>query len=179
MIQEVTAKRYAEAVYLLARQEGKGDVWSRGLADLAALFREPAARDIMENPRVPLADKVALMEEVLSTADPLVLNLARLLLARGRAGLAPQIFEAFKELLDEARGIAHATVTTAVPLSKEDEQAVARRLSEMTGKQVVVETRTDPNILGGLIARIGDRLIDGSTRSSLEALRRQLAGSQA
>jgi F-type H+-transporting ATPase subunit delta len=67
-------------------------------------------------------------------------------------------------------------VTTAVPLSEQDRAAVQRRLVDVTGGPVVVETEVDPDILGGLVARIGDRLIDGSTKSRLIALKRQLAG---
>jgi len=67
----------------------------------------------------------------------------------------------------------------AVPLSPEETRAVAEKLGEMTGKQVVVSTEVDEGILGGLVVRIGDRLIDGSTRSRLEALRRRLAGARA
>ena len=61
-------------------------------------------------------------------------------------------------------------------MSDEEREALARRLSELTGKQVLVETQEDPEILGGMIALIGDRLIDGSTRSKLLALKRRLAG---
>jgi F-type H+-transporting ATPase subunit delta len=68
-------------------------------------------------------------------------------------------------------------VVTAVPLDEQGRQELAGRLSQITGKQVLIEAHEDPQILGGLVARIGDRLIDGSTRSKLSALRRELVGS--
>ena len=108
-----------------------------------------------------------------------MLNLARILVHRGRTALAAQIAEAFQELADAARGIAHAEVTTAVPLSEGEAKAVAEKLAEITGKQVVVQTRVDEGIIGGLVARIGDRLIDGSTRSRLAALRCRLQEARA
>ncbi len=179
MIQEISAKRYAQAALLLAREGGSDEAWSAGLRPMAVLFGDPQARAVLDNSRLSLADKTKLLEGALAGVDPLVLNLARLLLRRGRTALGPQIAEAFQELLDEQRGISHAVVTTAVPLSKDDSAAVARRLSQLTGHQVIVETRVDEGLLGGLVARIGDRLIDGSTRSRLAALKRRLEGARA
>ena len=177
MIREVAAKRYAEGACLLAREKGNEEAWSAGLGAMASLFSDPQAQAALESPRLPMADKLRLVEEALAGVEPMVLNLARLLLRRGRTSLGTQIAEAFQELLDEAKGISHAVVTTAVPLSEEDVNAVARRLGEISGRQVVVETHVDESILGGLTARIGDRLIDGSTRSKLLALKRQMEGS--
>jgi F-type H+-transporting ATPase subunit delta len=178
VIRDVAAKRYAEAAYLIAREEGTEDAWSEGLQALAALFGDPQAQAMLENTRVPGGDKLQLIEKSLAGADPLVLNLARILLRRSRTSLGPQIAEAFQELVDEAKGISHATVTSAVPLMEDDVRLVEMRLKELTGGDVVVETEVDESILGGMIVRIGDRLIDGSTRSRLQDLKRQLAGAQ-
>jgi F-type H+-transporting ATPase subunit delta len=101
----------------------------------------------------------------------------RLLGSKGRLALIPQIAERFQELFDEERGIAHAQVVTAVAMSDAERDALTKRLSELTGKQVDVKAFVEPEILGGLVARIGDRLIDGSARTKLLALKRQLAGS--
>ena len=81
-------------------------------------------------------------------------------------------------MVDEAKGIAHALVTSAIPLSQEDVTTVVQRLSEITGREIAVGTEVDESILGGLVVRIGDRLIDGSTKSKLEALRHQLSGTR-
>jgi F-type H+-transporting ATPase subunit delta len=90
--------------------------------------------------------------------------------------LAGQIREEFERLVDEHQGVAHAQVVTAVPLSERDKREVEERLSQMIGKKLVVEAEVDPTIMGGLVARIGDRLIDGSTRTRLTDLRRRLGG---
>jgi F-type H+-transporting ATPase subunit delta len=176
VIRDIAAKRYAEAAYLLARQEGNEQAWSDGLGAMAMLFGDRQARLLFENSRVPIAQKLQLVERALAGVDPLVLNLARLLLRRGRTSLGPDIAAAFQELVDESKGIAHATVTSAVPLSPDDQRATTQRLREITGGQVTLETEVDPGILGGLVVRIGDRLIDGSTKSRLLALKRRLAG---
>ena len=179
MIRDVAAKRYAEAAYLIARQDAKEEGWSSGLADMATLFGDDRARAVFENARVPANQKFALVERALAGVDPLVLNLARLLVRRRRTSLGPQIARAFQELIDEAKGISHAIVTSAVPLGDEDRAAVQRRLIDITGGPVVLETHVDENILGGLVVRIGDRLIDGSTKNRLLALKRRLAGASA
>ncbi len=179
MIRQVAARRYAEAAFQIAREQKSEGRWSQGLALMAALFADPRAQAIMADARIATADKLRLAERTLADADPLVLNLARLLVQRGRTALGPEIAQAFEELLDEQKGIAHALVTTAVPLSDGERKAVAEKLAEVTGRQVTVETQVDESIIGGLVARIGDRLIDGSTRSKLAALKRRLQEARA
>ena len=179
MIREIAARRYAEAAYEIAREAGTEQGWSEGLALVAAAFSDPQMAAVMQEARISTADKVALAERTLASVDPLALNLARLLVNRGRTALAAQIAEAFQELADARRGIAHAQVTTAVPLSEGEAKAVAEKLGEITGKEVVVEMRVDEEVIGGLVARIGDKLIDGSTRSRLAALKRRLQEARA
>ena len=179
MIRDVAAKRYAEAAYLLARERGNGDAWSAGLTVMSDLFGDERAQTLFESTLVPPSQKLALVERVIAGADPLVLNLARLLVRRRRTSLGPQIAEAFQELIDRDKGISHATVTSAVPLSPDDKRAVEQKLREITGGDVILDTEVDEGILGGLVVRIGDRLIDGSTRSRLIALKQRLEGARA
>ncbi len=179
MIREIVARRYGEAAFQIARDGGTEERWSEGLSLMAAVFSDSEIAALMQEARISSADKMGLAEKALAGVDPLVLNLARLLVHRGRTALADQIAEAFQELVDAERGIAHALVTTAVPLSDDETKAVAEKLSEISGKQMVVETQVDEGIIGGLVARIGDKLIDGSTRSQLMALKRRLREARA
>ncbi len=179
MIREIAARRYGEAAYQIAREGGTAERWSEGLSLMAAAFSDPEMSAVMQEARVSTADKIGLVEKVLAGVDPLVQNLASLLVHRGRTALAPQIAEAFQELADAEKGIAHALVTTAVPLSDAEMVAVAEKLTEISGRQVMVETQVDEGIIGGLVARIGDKLVDGSTRSQLAALKRRLREAQA
>ncbi len=176
MLRDLAAKRYAQAAFELARDRDELEAWERDVATLADVLASPEARAFVASPQVNREAKEAFLRQAAGELAPLVWNLVRLLAAKGRLALLPQIVEQFQALLDEHRGIAHAEVVTAVAMSDEERQALARRLSELTGKQVLVEVQEVPEILGGLIARIGDRLIDGSTRSKLVALKRQLAG---
>ena len=179
MIREIAARRYGEAAFQIARDGGTEERWSEGLSLMAAVFSDSEIAALMQEARISTADKMGLAEKALAGVDPLVLNLARLLVHRGRTALASQIAEAFQELADAERGIAHALVTTAVPLSDDETRAVAEKLSEISDQQVVVETEVDERIIGGLVARIGDKLIDGSTRSRLLALKRRLREARA
>ena len=176
MIRDPAAKRYAQAAFELARDRGELEVWERDLTALGQTMAAQGAMAFVASRQVPAAAKEDLLRRVLGEPAPLVWNLIRLLGGKGRLALLPQIVEHFQALLDEHRGIAHAEVVTAVEMNDDEQQALARRLSELTGKQVLIETHEDPALLGGLVARIGDRLIDGSTRTKLIALKRRLAG---
>lgn len=177
MLRDPAAKRYAQAAFELAREKGELDVWERQFSELKTALDSPEAKAFLRSTRVPAAAKDQFFQAVLADPAPLVWNFLRLLAERQRTSLLPQITEVFQALADDERGIAHARVTTAVEMSSEERAAIARRLSDLTGKQVQVEAVEDPAILGGMVARIGDRLIDGSTHSKLIELKRQLAGS--
>ncbi len=176
MLRDPAAARYAQAAFELARDRGELDVWEHDLRSLAEALAVPGAPAFVASRQAPLEAKEEFLRRVLGQPAPLVWNLVRLLSSKDRLGLLAQIVERFQELLDDERGIAHAQVVTAVPMSDEERQALTRRLSDLTGKQVQVQAFVEPDILGGLVARIGDRLIDGSARTRLLALKRQLAG---
>ena len=173
---DIAAKRYAQAAFAVALERGDPDRWLGDLDGLDDLVAQPEAAAVLQSDRVPEAEKETLLKAALPDVDPTVLNLARLLVTKRRIKLAPQVREEFGNLLDVHEGRARATVTTAVSLSNEQETQIAQRLSQITGKSVSVEQVVDPDILGGLVARVGDTLIDGSTRSRLVALKKSLEG---
>ncbi len=172
-----SARRYAQAVFDLADEEETFDRWAADLGVIAAFAQEPDVAEILASPRVPREEKLRLLAAGLqSQVSAGALNLVRLLNDRDKLALVPDVMAIFGEQVDERRGIAHALVTTAVPLSDDERGAVAARLSAITGKTVDVVPVVDPAIIGGVVARIGDQLIDGSTRTRLKALRRSLEG---
>ncbi len=170
-----TAKRYAEAVFEIAKTRGSFDRWSEELDRIAHIQRDQDIAILMSAPTVGMSQKEAFLAKALPDASPEALNLVRILLRRGRFVLVPDIASHYKEMLNRHNGIAVAHVTSAVPLTVEELKAVELRLSAMTGRRVVVEASVDRAILGGIIARIGDQLIDGSVRGRLDALKRRLA----
>jgi F-type H+-transporting ATPase subunit delta len=173
----VGARRYAEAVFDIAEESETFDRWSDDLRTIAGFTAEPDVQALLANGRVPRDEKRRLLEAGLaSEVDPLALNLVRVLNERGKITAAPEVQQSYQQMLDERRGIAHAVVTTAVPLADDERASLAARLSEITGKQVDVTSVVDESIIGGMVARIGDELIDGSTRTRLVALKRRLEG---
>ncbi|MGI8552074.1 MAG: ATP synthase F1 subunit delta, partial [Dehalococcoidia bacterium] len=132
---EAAARRYADAVFDLAQEENRLDDWEQQLVRLSDLFSGVGVTTWLANPSIPMTDKEALIDTGLADVGAEVRNLGRLLVTRGRADLAVQILSIYKERLDRARGIVHARVTTAVPLSAEEEAAVRERLLRMTGQQ--------------------------------------------
>lgn len=174
MRREPAARRYAQAVLELALEQNETEGWAADLAALAAVLGQPEAVAFLESSKVPPQGKEQFLRATLGGLRPLAMNLARLLVSRGRTAIAPQILAEYRRLLDERQGVAHAQVVTAVPLADRERQLVTTKLADLTGKMVVVEPRVDPHILGGLVVRIGDKLIDASTRARLLALKRSL-----
>lgn len=171
------ARRYAEAVFQLGEEAGTLDQWQQDLETLSQVASDPGVLAILENQKQPLESRAALVDRALGSMSPLARNLTQLLLSRERFGLLPQIAAVFGELLDRRNQVVRARVTTAVPLTEEERRAVITRLLEMTGaRDVRLESAVDPALIGGMVLRVGDKLIDGSTRSRLIQLRRQLAG---
>jgi F-type H+-transporting ATPase subunit delta len=172
-----SARRYAEAIFDLADEEETFIRWAGDLQTIAGFTTEADVAKILASARVPRAEKMRLLSAGLQgQVGDEAMNLVRLLNDRDKLGIVPDIVAVFREKVDDRRGIAHAVVTTAVPLSDDERAAVAARLSAITGKSVDVTPVVDESIIGGVVARIGDKLIDGSTRTRLKALRRSLEG---
>ncbi len=175
MLRDPAAKRYAQAAFELARERNELDQWGPAMQSLGEASASPEALAFLGEQRVPGDAKVSFLTQVAGDLPPMVGNLVKLLESKRRLPLLSQIAEVFQTLLDEHNGIAHAQVLTAVPMSEEEQRTLAGRLSDLTGKQVQVEAHEEPDILGGIVVRIGDRLIDGSAKTKLVALKRELA----
>jgi F-type H+-transporting ATPase subunit delta len=160
----------------LAIEKNTLDEWERDMQSLGAALASDQAVAFVGSRQVSSEAKEEYLRRAAGDVSPLAWNLVRLLGSKNRLALLPQVAEAFQELADERRGVAHAQVVTAVALSDDERRALEQRLSEITGKQVDVRVYQDESILGGVVARIGDRLIDGSTKTKLIALKRRLAG---
>jgi F-type H+-transporting ATPase subunit delta len=170
----VRAARYAEAAFGVARRADQLDAWLEALDRAGRLFADRRSEQFLTSPVVPPDRKRAALAELLPELAPPVHNFLTLLARRDRLELVPEIAAQFRRRVNEHRGIQVAQVTTAVPLDERQRDLIATRLSARTGKQVVLETQVDPAILGGVVAQIGDDVIDGSVRGRLERLRRAL-----
>ena len=172
----LAAKRYALAAFEIAREQGSIDAWQDALGQIADFMSDPEVKRVLENTRVTQEPKQRLIEAALGDLPAMPLNFARLLLRKHRTALSPDIAMAFNELIDVERGIQHALVRTAVPLTEAETADLARRLQAQTGQEVILRVEVDPSVLGGLVIQIGDRLIDASTRARLQAMRESLVG---
>ena len=171
-----STKRYAQAVFDIAKASNGLDKWQEDLHDLAEASSNAQLAGYLENPRVPDAAKQSVLKQVIPTIGPGALSLAMLLVSKGRlVAAAKGIAADYDTRLDEHRGIVRASVTTAVPLDEGQQKQIAMQLQTATGKQIKLDARVDPAITGGILIRVGDRVLDGSVRAKLEGLRRSLA----
>lgn len=170
----LSAKRYAEAAFALAQEQGQVDRWREELARVALALGEPGVVDALQAPGVTQAQRLQVLDGVLPDMDPLVRNLVALLLSRHALSLVPAVADEFQRLMDRQRGVVRAHVRTAVPVTDEERERIAQRLRALVGGDIVMETETDPAILGGFVARVGDKLIDGSLHTRLLQMRQAL-----
>ena len=130
---------------------------------------------VLANPALPLEQRTDVARQVFDGLSAPARNLVLLLVRRGRIEQLPRVAAEFRRLDDRRQGITHATATSAAPLTDTEVRALTARLEQMTGGRIALQTDVDESLIGGLVVRVGDRLIDGSVRGRLERLRNQLA----
>lgn len=172
---DVLARRYARAYFDLAREAGDIEGWSGHLAAAVDALGEHDVALTLENPRVTLAQRVAITQQLGEKTSPATANLLRLLVERGRIALLPGIATAYRRLADRESGVVRADVTTAIPVDKQLVASISSALTKQLGREVQTEVTQDPAILGGLVIRIGDRVVDNSVRTHLQQLQAALA----
>jgi F-type H+-transporting ATPase subunit delta len=171
----VYARRYARAVFEIALERKELDRWQADLEKIAALGENADFMALVENPKVGFEKKEKILSKVLGDVNPLARNLVYLLVSRGGFGMVGDITAEYHRLLDGYRGIEHAEVVTAVPLDEKEKKRLEEHLGVVVGKKIVLEASVDPSLVGGMIARVGGKLLDGSTHSKLLALKKELA----
>jgi len=174
MARVTSGKRYAQAAFKLAVEKGEPDSWQASLRKIADITADKELRALLENPRLPFEAKKALLAELLGRTNPLALNLAYLLVHKDKLAIAGDISQQYDRLLDTYHSVEHIQVITAVPLDDEGRERISGRFEKVTGRKVIIDAQVDPSIVGGIEARIGDTLIDGSVKGKLGALRKNL-----
>ncbi|MDQ3069326.1 MAG: ATP synthase F1 subunit delta [Acidobacteriota bacterium] len=176
------ARRYARALFdVVLIQKGDLDRTQRELEEFAALLHgDRAVASALMNPAVPAAKKRAVIDAIVTqsgdVSDPVARTLS-MLAERDRLGLTPDLARTFAERLMDHRNIVRAEVTTAIPLDAAKHKAIADALGRATGRQVVVEPKVDAGILGGVVARVGSVVYDGSIARQLEKMKESLVES--
>jgi F-type H+-transporting ATPase subunit delta len=178
MTNKTAARRYARALFDVGVAE-KADLEQieRDLAEFGALFdQHPALAQALLNPAVPAPRKRAAVVELTSRANVagVVAKLLALLAERDRLVLLPDVLAAYRDRLLETQNVVRAEVTTAAPLEPNRAQAIERALAEATRRRVTMTAFVDPAIVGGVIARVGSTVFDGSVTRQLEKIRQRL-----
>jgi F-type H+-transporting ATPase subunit delta len=169
------AKRYARAIFEIASQNNELAKWQLDLQKLAQLARQTDFVSVMENPKYALATKSKLLHSQALDVRPLAVSVATLLTERGIFGLLDDVSSEYKQLVDNLRGIEKAEVITAVALDEEQKTRLMEQLESISGKKIELTLKIEPAILGGMVARVGGKLIDGSTSSQLASLKNDLS----
>jgi F-type H+-transporting ATPase subunit delta len=171
------ARRYAKALFGLGVDEGTYERFGQELDQLARAYDGSSdLRLALENPVIKPSEKQMILRAILPRVAPSlpVQRFAQLLLGRGRITHLASIARAYRELADARAGQVRATVTSAAPLAAGDLDRVRRALEKRTGRKVMIQTAVDPNLIGGIVALVGDLVLDGSVRTQLDEMRRRL-----
>ena len=181
MRQTILARRYAKALFAVGKEEGKNEEYGQGLRELAGLFaRLPEMNDALTNPLYPLEVRIKVMEHLVKAMQPdaMLGNFLTLLVQKKRADILPEIAEEFQVLMDRDQNISRGTVVSAIRLSEELLAKVRGTLEKITGKKVILTSQVDPSIIGGIIAKVGDLVLDGSIKTQLADLQESIKGSE-
>ncbi len=174
MAGEIAAKRYAQAVFGIAMEENKLDKWHADLNLMAEVFRDEDLLMVLESPGIRFEDKAEAVARNLRGVSPKALNLAKLLILKRRPGMLAQIVREYDLLMDRQKGIEHAEVTTAVEMNLSTELKIKDQLARLTGSKIEISKKIDPVIMGGFVARVGDRVIDASLLNRLQKLKKDI-----
>ncbi len=175
MLKGAIARRYAGAIFDLALKQNTLDRTLDDVREIARLFAIRKLAYLLREPHIPAQRKeTAIRQALASKVLPTSLNLALLVVQRELVDYMPNIASELEKIVLDYKNEVVAQVTTAAPMDSAQQALVMRALEQRTGKKVLLQTKTDPHILGGVIARVGDQVIDGSIRYRLGALQQQL-----
>jgi F-type H+-transporting ATPase subunit delta len=178
---KTAATRYARALLDVAvKEKADLELIERELSQFADLFKQyPLLEKVLLNPAVPVPRKRAAVGDLLAQAKftPIVSKLLALLADRDRLVLVPDLLSAYRDRLLDHRGVVRAEVTTVSALDPRRAAAIQSGLAALTGRTVTLTTKIDPSIIGGLVARIGSTVYDGSVTRQLEKMKERLVES--
>ncbi len=177
MIDLTVSRRYAKALMMLGQDDGKYKEYGEELSGFAQLLeREPELKDALLNPIHGLEERRKLLLHVAEVLQlsPMVSNFLKLLFDKLRLAALPGIAQVYQQLADELENVKRAKVKSAIPLDEGMRDRLRQALEQLTSSKVVMEVEEDPAIIGGIVARVGDLVLDGSIRTQLKSLRESL-----
>jgi F-type H+-transporting ATPase subunit delta len=169
-------RNYAETLLTLSKKEGKQEEWGDLIAAIGVAMEEDRTlKSFLESPKLAASQKIEILSRALGKrVPPVFLRFLETVISKRRQMLIPVIAAEYRALIDESEGRVHANVTVAREPAGPEKDALARQLSRVLGKRVVPHITLNPAILGGLIVKIGDTVMDGSVRRRLATLRSRM-----
>ena len=173
---EGIGRNYAEALLTLARKSDEVEEWGALIDAISTGMREDQTlKTFLESPKLSAAHKIEILEKALGRrVPPVFLRFIETVINKSRQMLIPEIASEYRMLIDESENRLHANVTVAREPSEPEKDALARQLSRLLGKRVVPHISLNPAILGGVIVKVGDTVMDGSVRRRLATLRQRM-----
>lgn len=171
------ARRYAKALLLIGKEDGQAEAYREELARFAATMREnPSLERAVLNPLHDEAGRKRVLEAVIEKMEfsKTLSAFLNLLFEKGRLEFIHGIDEFYRSLADELRGVARASLVSAAELPDDMVAKIRDALSRRTGKEIKLDVRTDSELIGGLVTRIGDLVLDGSIRTQLRNMKETL-----
>jgi len=170
------SRNYAETLLILAKKDGDQEQWGNLIDTIGVAMREDRTlKTFLESPKIAASQKIEILARALSKrVPPLFLRFLETVVTKRRQMLIPVIASEYRALIDESEDRVHANVTVARETTGPEKDALARQLSRVLGKRVVPHISLNPAILGGLIVKIGDTVMDGSVRRRLATLKSRM-----
>ncbi|MEW6264444.1 MAG: ATP synthase F1 subunit delta [Thermodesulfobacteriota bacterium] len=177
MISQTIARRYAQALLALGQEDGQLTRYGEELAEFVKAAGQADLVVALTNPLYPREARRKLLDAILAKMklSKIMENFLDLLQEKGRIGQVKAINDYYQRLVDEARNVKRAMIVTARPLSASAQARVKAAMEKMTGRTIILETKVDPDIIGGLVAQVGDLKMDGSVKTQLKNIRESLS----
>jgi F-type H+-transporting ATPase subunit delta len=174
---QILAKRYAKALLTLGREDGNYQQYGEELNKFVAFWeQQPEFVDAVSNPLYVKDNRKVICQAVAEKLElsQVFRSLLDLMIEKNRLRIVPDVRAYYRKLLDEMASISRAEVASATTLAGEEIAAIKAALEKVTGGTVIVETRVDPGLIGGVVARVGDLVLDGSVRTQLASIKETL-----
>ena len=177
MIGSKVAKRYAKALLSIGKEDGRFQEYGQELSDFSRFCSEQQEfLQVISNQVFPLEERKRILQTILEKSDYSVTmqHFVKLLLDKNRIGAIEQIAGYYENLTDAVSNIAMAEIVTPMPLKEDARERLGKVLEEMTSKQIRIEVKEDASLIGGIVVKIGDLVLDGSIKAQLEGLKESL-----
>ena len=171
------ARRYAKALLMIGKEDGQTETYREELNGIAELIQgEKALEQALTNPLYDAAGRRRVLEAIIEKMNlsKVMSSFLLLVFEKGRVGFIGSINDFYQKLADELKGVARASLVSATELSSEAVDKIRASLSKRTGKDIILEIEQDPTLIGGIVTRIGDLVLDGSIKTQLLNMRESL-----